>query len=94
MFPCNLKDTHLNSEDFLCITNKELAHNLEWDYDATLVDTPILLISGAGGGDDWVQLQSIYSDINSNKVMLRRRNTPHNETLYAAALYIRFIYNL
>ena len=40
MFPCNLKDTHLNSEDFLCITNKELAHNLEWDYDATLVDTP------------------------------------------------------
>lgn len=73
-------------------TNKELAHNLEWDYDATLVDTPILLIAGAGGGDDWVitgeQLQAIYSDIDNNKVMLRRKDTPHNETLYAANGYV------
>lgn len=73
-------------------TNKELAHNLEWDYDAKLVDIPILLIAGAGGGDDWVvtgeQLQDIYSDINSDKVMLRRKDTPHNETLYAANGYM------
>lgn len=73
-------------------TNKELAHNLEWDYDATLVDTPILLIAGAGGGDDLVitgeQLQAIYSDIDNNKVMLRRKDTPHNETLYAANGYV------
>lgn len=73
-------------------TNKELAHHLEWDYDAALVDTPILLIAGAGGGDDWVitgeQLQAVYSDINSNKVMLRRKDTPHNETLYAANGYV------
>lgn len=73
-------------------TNKELAHNLEWDYDAALVDTPILLIAGAGGEDDWVitgeQLQSIYSDIDRNKVMLRRKDTPHNETLYAANGYV------
>lgn len=49
-------------------TNKELAHALEWDYDAALVDTPIMLISGAGGGDDWVvtgeQLQAIYGALN------------------------------
>ena len=73
-------------------TNKELAHNLEWDYDAALVDTPVLLIAGAGGGDDWVvtgeQLQSIYSDIGGNKVMLRRKNTPHGATLYAANGYV------
>lgn len=73
-------------------TNKELAHDLEWDYDATLVDTPIMLISGAGGGDDWVitgeQLRSIYSDIDRDKVMLRRKDTPHNETLYAANGYV------
>ena len=73
-------------------TNKELAHNLEWDYDAALVDIPVLLIAGAGGGDDWVitgeQLQSIYSDIDRNKVMLRRKDTPHNETLYAANGYV------
>ena len=81
-------------------TNKELAHNLEWDYDAALVDTPILLIAGAGGGDDWVitgeQLQSIYSDIDRNKVMLRRKDTPHNETLYAANGYVTawFIWHL
>lgn len=35
-------------------TNKELAHNLFWDYDATKIKIPIMLISGAGGGDDWV----------------------------------------
>lgn len=81
-------------------TNKELAHNLEWDYDAALVDTPILLIAGAGGGDDWVitgkQLQSIYSDIDRNKVMLRRKDTPHNETLYTANGYVTawFIWHL
>lgn len=33
-------------------TNKELAHGLEWDYDAALINLPIMLISGAGGGDD------------------------------------------
>lgn len=73
-------------------TNKELAYNLEWEYDATLVDIPILLIAGAGAGDDWVitgeQLQNIYSDIDSNKVMLRRKDTSHNETLYAANGYV------
>ena len=73
-------------------TNKELAHNLEWDYDATLVDTPILLISGAGGGDDWVvtgeQLESIYDDIGADKVMARRKDTPHNEVLYSPDGYV------
>lgn len=65
---------------------------VEWEYDATLVDIPILLIAGAGAGDDWVitgeQLQNIYSDIDSNKVMLRRKDTSHNETLYAANGYV------
>lgn len=73
-------------------TNKELAHNLEWDYDAALVDLPIMLISGAGGGDDWVvtgeQMESIYHDIPDNKIMLRRSNTVHNEVLYAPDGYV------
>lgn len=73
-------------------TNKELAHNIEWDYDASLVDTPIMLISGEGGGDDWVvtgkQLQSIYDDIPGQKVMMRRKNTVHNEVLYSANGYV------
>lgn len=73
-------------------TNKELAHNLEWDYDATLVELPIMLISGAGGGDDWVvtgeQIKSIYNDIPDNKIMARRNNTVHNEVLYSPDGYV------
>lgn len=73
-------------------TNKELAHNLLWDYDASLIDIPIMLISGEGGGDDWVitgeQLQAIYDDIHSDKLMARRLGTAHNEMLYAANGYV------
>ena len=73
-------------------TNKELAHALEWDYDAALVDIPIMLISGAGGGDDWVvtgdQLKNIYNDIAGNKIMVRRNNTPHGEVLYSEDGYV------
>lgn len=67
-------------------TNKELAHNLFWDYDATKITIPIMLISGEGGGDDWVvkgeQLIEIYNDIHSQKLAMRRKNTSHNEVLY------------
>ncbi len=73
-------------------TNKELAHNLLWDYDATKVNIPIMLISGAGGGDDWVvtgeQLEVIYDDIASDKIMTRRKNTSHSEMLYSANGYV------
>lgn len=73
-------------------TNQELAHNLFWDYDASKVNIPILLISGAGGGDDWVvtgeQLEAIYDEIPSEKAMMRRKNTPHNEVLYRPDGYV------
>lgn len=73
-------------------TNQELAHNLEWDYHASLVHTPIVLISGEGGGDDWVvtgeQLEHIYRDIADNKIMFRRKDTAHNEVLYSADGYV------
>lgn len=73
-------------------TNKELAHALLWDYDAALMDVPILLVSGEGGGDDWVvtgeQLQAIYDDIACDKLMARRLNTAHNEVLYSADGYV------
>lgn len=73
-------------------TNKELANNLEWEYDAALINTPIMLISGEGGGDDWVvtgeQLEDIYNDIIGNKLMVRRKDTAHNEVLYTANGYV------
>lgn len=81
-------------------TNKELATNIEWAYDATKINTPIMLLSGAGGGDDWVvtgeQLESIYIDISDNKIMMRRSNTPHGEMLYSADGYVTawFMYYL
>ena len=81
-------------------TNKELAHNIEWDYDASKIRIPIMLLSGAGGGDDWVvtgeQLSDIYNDITNSKVMLRRKDTPHGEMLYSADGYVTawFMYYL
>lgn len=73
-------------------TNRELAHNLEWDYDASQISTPILLLSGAGGGDDWVvtgeQLQEIYGEISAPRYMARRRETGHGEMLYSANGYV------
>ena len=73
-------------------TNQELAHNLLWDYDASQIEIPILLSAGAGGGDDWVvtggQLEEIYEEIPSDKVMLRRKDTAHGEMLYTVNGYV------
>ena len=73
-------------------TNKELALALEWPYDATLVDVPIMIISGEGGGDDWVitgeQHGDLYNDISGSKVAMRRKNTPHGETCYSEDGYV------
>lgn len=73
-------------------TNKELAQNLLWDYDAAQIAIPIMLLAGAGGGDDWVvtgeQLEAIYEDISSDKIMLRRKDTSHGEMLYSANGYV------
>ncbi len=73
-------------------TNKELAEAMEWPYNATLINVPVMLISGEGGGDDWVVtgegLTAIYDDITANKVMLRRKNTDHGKTQYAEDGYV------
>ena len=73
-------------------TNQPLALALEWPYDATQIRTPILLLSGAGGGDDAVVtlegLNAIYEQIPGSKVMARRSNTAHGDTLTAADGYV------
>ena len=73
-------------------TNKELAEAMEWPYNATLINVPVMLISGEGGGDDWVVtgegLTAIYDDITANKVMLRRKNTDHGKTQYSEDGYV------
>lgn len=69
-------------------TNMELAAALEWNYKPGQVKIPILLISGAGGGDDAVvsgdQLKAIYDEICGDKVMMRCADTAHGEMLYKA----------
>lgn len=73
-------------------TNEELAEGLMWDYDATKVTVPTLLVSGAGGGDDLVvtgeQLEAIYEDVAGPKFMMRRSDTPHDAMLYSADGYV------
>lgn len=73
-------------------TNIELAKTIMWDYDATKIRVPIMLVSGEGGGDDWVvtgeQLKAIYDEIPGGKLMVRRKNTPHGEVLYSANGYV------
>lgn len=73
-------------------TNKELAEALEWPYNAALINIPVMLISGEGGGDDWVVtgegLTAIYGDIPADKVMLRRKNTEHKKTQYSEDGYV------
>lgn len=72
-------------------TNMELAKNLEWDYDAAKIQTPILLASGEGG-DDWVvtgdQLTAIANEIQAPKVKFRRKDTEHSQMLYSADGYV------
>lgn len=70
-------------------TNKELAYNLEWDFDAAKITVPILMMSG---DNDWVatkeQLESIYDDIPAKKCMARRTDTEHGPMLYAGDGYV------
>ncbi len=85
------KDTYKTAVA-LSPTNKELAEALEWPYNAALINVPTMLISGEGGGDDWVVtgegLTAIYDDILSDKVMLRRKNTDHGKTQYSEDGYV------
>ena len=73
-------------------TDQQLAEALEWPYHADQITAPILLASGAGGGDDWVVtregLEAIYDQIPGDKVMMRRKNTEHGRTLTAEDGYI------
>lgn len=70
-------------------TNKELAHNLEWDYDASKISAPILIM---GGDNDWVatkeEFENIYDDIPGEKCMALRKGTEHGPMLYSGDGYV------
>lgn len=82
-------------------TNQVLANGLEWDYDATKITIPTLLLSSTGSGDENLVinkegLESIYNDINVTKVMARRMNADHGDMLYVSDGYVTawFMYYL
>lgn len=70
-------------------TNKELAHNLEWDYDASKITAPVLIM---GGDNDWVatkeQFKSIFNDIPGDKCLALRADTEHGQMLYSGDGYV------
>ena len=82
-------------------TNQVLANGLEWDYDATKITIPTLLLSSTVSGDENLVinkegLESIYNDINATKVMARRMNADHGDMLYVSDGYVTawFMYYL
>lgn len=76
-------------------SNEELSAALDWDYDASKINIPILLLSGTGNADENLvvnlqQLESIYDhipDVNS-KVMARRNDADHGDMLYFSDGYV------
>ncbi len=76
-------------------SNEELSTALDWDYDATKINTPILLLSGTGNADENLvvnlkQLESIYNHIpdTNPKAMARRTDADHGDMLYFADGYV------
>ncbi|MFV0479410.1 MAG: chlorophyllase/cutinase-like alpha/beta fold protein [Anaerorhabdus sp.] len=76
-------------------TNEELATALDWDYDASKVSVPILLLSSTGAGDEELVvnlegLRSIYNHIpaTTEKMMVRRNDADHGDMLYFSDGYV------
>lgn len=70
-------------------TNKTLAAAIEWDFDATKINVPTLLVAGTGDMDSKTILPlegmtEIYNDIPDTvtKVMMRRNGVDHGDMLY------------
>ncbi len=81
-------------------TNKTLSDRFEWYYDASLVKSPILLISSDDTSNDsgvsLKQLKSIYNEVSGDKIMMVRKNTKRDKMIYSADGYVTawFMYYL
>ncbi|MGN1406639.1 MAG: alpha/beta hydrolase [Erysipelotrichaceae bacterium] len=77
--------------------SKELSDSIEWHYDASKINTPIMIL---GAENDWVatteQFKSIYNDVDSAKILAIRKGIEHGEMLYAGDGYVTawFMYYL
>ena len=74
--------------------NKLMSHALQWDYDETLIKTPIMMISSTGDTDSKLVplngLQDLYESVpeDVSKIMARRNNADHGEMLYFSDGYV------
>ncbi len=76
-------------------TNIELAHALEWDYDVTKVNVPVMLVSTTGDGDvklvvSQEQLNDIYTALPEDilKIKAVRNNADHGTCLTETDAYM------
>ena len=75
-------------------TNEELAEALEWHYDASKINIPIMIVTGTSGDFEietvipFEKLELLYSHINSKKLMMRKTGMEHGQMLYAADGYV------
>ncbi|MFV0268311.1 MAG: chlorophyllase/cutinase-like alpha/beta fold protein [Draconibacterium sp.] len=68
---------------------EDTANALNWTYQPSKISIPIMIV--AGTENDVISLedlQKVYSQIASDKVMSRRSNTNHPEMLYSADGYL------
>lgn len=74
--------------------NEELAESLEWHYDASKTNIPIMIIAGTSGEFEietvipFEKLELLYSHISSKKLMMRKTGMEHGQMLYAADGYV------
>lgn len=92
-YPSGISD--LGKCPLVIFSNLELAHALEWDYDVSNVNIPVMLVSTTGDGDVKLvvspeQLADIYNALPENifKVMAVRNNADHGTCLIETDAYM------
>lgn len=68
---------------------EDTATALNWTYQPNKISIPIMIVAGTENDTISIEdLQNVYSQITSDKVMIRRSNTNHPEMLYSADGYL------
>ena len=74
-------------------TNLELANGLDWYYDISKVNVPMLMVAGTGNFDANTvipidKMNELYDKLTVSKAMARRSDTDHGEILYSVDGYV------
>ena len=74
-------------------TNLELANGLDWYYDISKVNVPMLMVAGTGNFDANTvipidKMNELYDKMTVSKAMARRSDTDHGDILYSVDGYV------